>query len=150
MIYQPESDGSGALHSLGQTLSQLERDIQLASHSPSSRGSRIKDLGAYVVEKVLQILTRTLLPPPLETTLLNLKQVFTGFDEKLGPADRKLRLAEGRMILTQLQEYVQKQLENPKGAFSSGLLQHPNMRGSNHLPGQGTIQLNGLPPVSST
>ena len=140
MVFQPEADGSGALHSLRRAITQLERPIQLASQSPSSRPSPIKNLGAHVVDHVMQILSSTFLPPSLETNLLNLKQVFTGFDELLGPEDRERRLAEGRVILTRLQEHVQKQLEKPGESFSSGFQPSPNMKGFSHPSGPGTVQ----------
>ena len=130
MISQPEPDGAEALHSLRQSLSQLERLIQIASQPSSSRRASAKNLGTDVADHIMQILSSTFLPPSVETTLLHLKQVFTGYDEILAQEERELRLAEGQRILARLRNYRQSQLRDLGSSSPSGLQKAAECRDS--------------------
>jgi ATP-dependent DNA helicase RecG len=78
----------------------------------------------------MQILTSTLLPPSVETTLLNLKQVFVDYDEILAPEERERRIAEGQMILARLQKYCQSPPGDIGSPLSSGLQEATEFRDS--------------------
>ena len=121
MTSQSESDGAEALHSLLQSLSLLERSIQIARQSLSSQRSRVRNLGIYVADQIMGILSRTFLPPSVETMLWHLKEVLTGYDKILAPEERELRLAEGQRILARLQNYCQSQLGELGFSSPSGL-----------------------------
>ena len=60
----------------------------------------------------MQIFRGTFLPPPIETTLLHLKQVFAGYDDILDPVERERRIAEGQRVLNRLQNNLQSHLRD--------------------------------------
>jgi ATP-dependent DNA helicase RecG len=70
----------------------------------------------------------------VETTLLNLKQVFVDYDEILVPKERELRIAEGQMILARLQNYCRSQLRDLGTSSSSGLQENTEFRDSIETP----------------
>ncbi|UCE63616.1 MAG: ATP-dependent DNA helicase RecG [Nitrospirota bacterium] len=130
MISQPEPDGAEALHSLRQSLSHLERLIQIASQSSSSQRSSGENLGTDVADHIMQILSSSFLPPSVETILLHLKQVFSGYDEILAQEARELRIAEGQRILARLQNYRQLQLRDLGSSSPSGFQKATEYRDS--------------------
>lgn len=80
----------------------LARPIEFASRDHFAHLTTVKDLGPFVLRRILQVLTDGIYPPRVEADLLALRQLFTDFAPTLSPAEQRRRIVGAREILDRL------------------------------------------------